>query len=271
LTAADFDRDGYTDLGVGVYNAANVIYGSGSGLAFPGMQRWDQDSPGVPDSAESGDDFGAALAAGDFDGDGTADLAVGVPREDLGYYGWLYYHDHGAVNVLHGTVHGITASGSQFWHQDSAGVLGHIDPGREWLGSALAAGDFDGDGYADLAVGVPGDFDWVYIEYCDTWGEYASGAVNVLYGSSSGLTATGDQLWRQSRSLYDPIMEGANEFGAALAVGDFDGDGYADLAVGDPAQGEAEGTVNIIYGSYRGLTTVGLQIWHQNSPGIISR
>jgi hypothetical protein len=59
------------------------------------------------------------LAAGDFDGDGFDDLAIGVPEEDVGGAS-----DAGAVNVLFGSAAGLTAAGSQIWHQDSAGVPG---------------------------------------------------------------------------------------------------------------------------------------------------
>jgi hypothetical protein len=85
----------------------------------------------VPDS------FGSALAAGDFDHDGYADLAVGVPNEGVGDIPIA-----GAVNVLYGSAGGLTAVGSQYFTQSSPGV-GSSAEDHDFFGSALAAGDFD--------------------------------------------------------------------------------------------------------------------------------
>lgn len=70
--------------------------------------------------AEAYEHFGAALAVGDFNGDGRDDLAVGVPDEDVGAAG-----NAGAVNVLYGSSSGgLTSTLNQFWHQDSPGIEG---------------------------------------------------------------------------------------------------------------------------------------------------
>src|SRR5436309_10040561 len=77
--------------------------------------------------------------------------------------------------------------------------------------SALAAPrvtDFNGDGFADLAIGVP---------FEDVGVNSNAGAVNVLYGSSSGLTGTGDQFWTQDATGTDPSEAGDN-FGAFVAT-----------------------------------------------------
>ena len=97
--------------------AVNILYGSASGLTAAGNQFWTQDNPGILERAEAGDLFGSALATGDFDGDGFADLAVGVPFENVGSVS-----DAGAVNILYGSASGLTAAGNQFWAQDSPGI-----------------------------------------------------------------------------------------------------------------------------------------------------
>ena len=130
--------------------------------------------------AEADDQFGHALAVADFDADGFADLAVGVVGEDIGALA-----SAGAVNLLPGSAAGLTAAGDQFWQQDSAGVLGVAAAGDQF-GDALAAGDFDADGFADLAVGVFGENQAALFDV---------GAVNILPGSAAGLTAAGDQRW----------------------------------------------------------------------------
>ena len=113
---ADFNHDGADDLAIGApresvgglvaAGAVHVLYGSARGLTGAGSQVLTQDSPGVPGTAESGDTFGAALAAGDFDHDGFADLAVGVELEVAGGA----EGDVGGVNVLYGSAGGLTGS-----------------------------------------------------------------------------------------------------------------------------------------------------------------
>jgi len=85
----------------------------------------------------------------DFNGDGSADLAVGVREEDLGSI-----ENAGIVQVIYGTTGGLSSTINQVWSQDSAGVAG--DPAEfEYFGEALGWGDYDGDEYDDLAIGVP--------------------------------------------------------------------------------------------------------------------
>jgi hypothetical protein len=145
-------------------------------------QLWDQNRSGVEDIAEAGDHFGSALAVGDFDQDGFADLAIGVPDEDVGSV-----VDAGAVNVLYGTRTNLTATSDQIWHQNRSAVEDTSEAGDRF-GTALTAGDFDGDGFADLAVGVPDE---------DAGAIVDAGAVNVLYGTATNLSAANDQIWTQ--------------------------------------------------------------------------
>jgi FG-GAP repeat len=84
--------------------------------------------------------------------------------------------------------------------------------------------DFNGDGFADLAIGIP---------FENVEGTSNAGAVQVLYGSASGLTSI-DQFWTQNAIGTDP-SEVEDEFGTAVATGDFDADGFTDLAIGAPS------------------------------------
>lgn len=266
LTAADFDGDGYSDLAVGVSGedigivvdagGVNVLFGSALGLIASRNQFWSQDVAGVSDSAEASDGFGRALTAGDFDGDGYADLAVGVPYEDFGAI-----DNAGVVHVLSGSPSGPTAAiGDQLWHQDVGNIM-DLAENNDYFGYVLTSGDFDGNGYADLGVGVP---------YEDTGGNINSGAVNVLYGSGSGLTDVGDQEWWQDALGISDSSEANDYFGRALAAGDFDGDGFDELAVGVPYEDIGSvvnaGMVHVLPGSAAGLVGPGGmdQMWHQD-------
>lgn len=187
----------------------------------------------------------------DFNGDGYADLAIGVPQEDL-----VGVSGAGAVSVLFGTIYGLDAAGNQLWWQFGTG-----DDGAEAddeYGRALAAGYFDADSFEDLAIGVP---------YENLGPTIDAGAVNVLYGSSSGLTVVGALFLNQATPGILGTPQQLEHFGYALASGDFQGDGSDDLAVGVPDDQDnrkavaAAGSVNVLYGS-------GNQLWNQDSPGI---
>ncbi len=138
LTSSDYNGDGYDDLVIGVpfedittavvisdAGAANVIHGSSSGLSPTLMldQLWDQSMIIPP--AEAVDSFGWSLTSGDFNRDFYADLAMGVPGEDVGPGPVA---DAGAVNAINGksggltSTDGLTSTGGQQWHQDIASV-----------------------------------------------------------------------------------------------------------------------------------------------------
>lgn len=139
----DFNGDGRDDMAVGVpfenigaisdAGAVNVLYGSAGGIASTGNQFWNQDSSGVEDTAEAFDNFGWAVAAGDFNNDGRDDLVAGIPSEDVNAGP---VNDAGAVQVFYGSASGLSASGDQFWHQDSSGVEDTAEPGDQFGSSA---------------------------------------------------------------------------------------------------------------------------------------
>jgi hypothetical protein len=228
---ADFNGDGFGDIAVGVSGenlgsisnagGVNVIYGSSSGLASTNNQFWSQNSKGVIGIAETNDHFGYAVAAGDFNGDGFSDLAIGVPFESLGSIS-----NAGGVNVLYGTSGGLSATNNQFWSRNSTGITKSAKAGDE-LGFAVVGRDFNGDGYTDLAVGAP---------HSSSKSLTDNGSLSVLYGGPNGLSAANNQYFHGVAS--------GEEFGTALAAGAFMGDpAHRDLAVGAPGASNGQGLV----------------------------
>ena len=181
----------------------------------------------------------------DFDDDGYHDLAIGSPGEDLGLNG--VRTDSGAVTVLYGSFSGLTHQGAQNWHYNSGGVSGGLQADARF-GAATACGDFDGDGYDDLAIGAPGK---------DRNSRQGTGAVTILYGTPGGLQAFSNNLFDMGSPGVLEVPDPGAGFGSVLASGDFNGDGYADVAVGAPDKARngqaAAGIVVVLLGSANGI------------------
>ncbi|MFJ3306150.1 FG-GAP repeat protein [Streptomyces sp. NPDC086549] len=180
----DIDGDGYDDIAVAdsyettaLGGAVTVLYGASAG---PGTGRAStvltQDSPGVPGASESGDKFGASLSLGDVTGDGRADLAVGLPGENLGSLS-----DAGSIVLLRGSATGIATSGNQSLTQNTSGVPGTAESGDKF-GSYVLLSDIDGNRKADLTAAAIGE--------APAGTSVRSGAVWRLRGASTGLTST---------------------------------------------------------------------------------
>ena len=264
-TACDFNGDGFSDLAVGAphetYGASNfggfvnIIYGSAEGLSSLNSQS-SAEGPAV----NVADNFGDALASGDFNGDGYCDLAIGVPGYDL-----TDIAGAGVVYVINGMDTGLDWQNWVQWDQSVEGIDGIPEPGDSF-GTSLAVGDFDGNGRDDLAIGVPGE---------DIGTTPGAGAVQIIYAgpANTGLTTLGTKSFNQGGVLQSQL-EVNDQFGEVLAAGDFDGNGSDDLAIGVPEEDVGEvadaGVVHVLYSSYDGggLSEAGNQVWQQGALGV---
>ena len=211
-----------------------LVFLSTPSLAFLSVIRQGAESDDLP---EAGDRFGMAVCAGDFDGDGFDDLAAAATSESNGLE---VFPDHGLVVISEGTARGLSTEGARSIH------VGAPDDDVVRFGWALVAADFDQDGYDDLAVGIP---------RLDSVAGPDRGAVWIYRGGAAGL-----QIAPYLQIAYDTVgfqPEDFAFFGHSLTSGDFDGDGYPDLAVGAPGDEADTGVVYFFFGGGGGLSTVG--------------
>ncbi|MFH8608443.1 FG-GAP-like repeat-containing protein [Streptomyces sp. NPDC018029] len=186
-TVADVNKDGYGDIVTGNFmekatdepnggpgGAVTVTYGSATGLSTRTPVRITQDTAGVPGAAEKGDAFGWSLSAGDTNGDGYADIAVGAYSETLGSA-----KKAGSVVVLRGSASGLTGTGAKAFSQSTEGVPGTAES-QDFFGSSVRLTDADGNGRAELVAGAYGEND-------------GAGSVWLFKTTASGTTATGSK------------------------------------------------------------------------------
>ena len=262
----DLDGDGVTDLAT-TLGVRQYLEGEddklGIQILFLNTDGTVKDSRRIDGFSTNPDDAIDAMAAiGDVDGDGVVDLAVSrtkdtTPVDSLGRP--EFYH-FGAINVLFlntdGTVkdsHKILNNQAEDWNSD-------IPVWTDFAYSIATVGDMNGDGIPDLAVGGPGvDFDspiddWpYYVQYTDT------GAVYILFLNDNGTVKDATRIEAEQGGL-GTLPEHAR-FGTSITnIGDLNGDGITDLAVGaigdgiapdfEPdnfSTGDARGFVYILY------------------------
>ena len=241
---ADFNGDNFEDKAIGVpyedindvngnlvenAGAVHIIYGSATGLSATTVlpdQLWTPNL--VENNAEINDNFGRSMSAGDYNNDGFDDLVVGTPWEDIsvGFPPGLI--NAGALTVIYGSASGLSFTPEPvppFWIQ-GFGFLKDVAEHNDLFGMSLSSGDYNGDGRDDLAVGVL---------FEDIGFKVSAGAVHIIYGSASGLSATAvlvDQFWTQDSANIEDVAEADDWFGFRLSSGDYNNDTFDDLAIG---------------------------------------
>ena len=179
---------------------------------------------------DNADRFGSAVASiGDIDGDGVNDLAVGAYQDDTGGT------NRGAVHILRLNSDASIKNSQTIGHGSGGLSLANSDN----FGSSIAAvGDLDGDGISEIAVGS---------ERNDSGGANR-GAVYIVFLNSDGTAKSSLQI--ASATNGGPTLADGDQFGSALAaLGDLDGDGVPDLAVGanfDGTGGSQRGAVYVL-------------------------
>jgi FG-GAP repeat protein len=156
----------------------------------------------------------------------------------------------------------LSGAGDQLVSQSSPGMGDRAESG-DGFGGQLAVGDVDGDGRDDVVAGA-------FLENVAGHGD--AGAFNALVGTRAGVVPAKHAFWNQDSRDVPGVAGTADDFAKALALGDLNGDGFDDLAVGarydDEAGPAASGAVDVLYGSDAGLSAPGAQLWTQDSPGV---
>jgi hypothetical protein len=230
LTGFELSQCSFLDSGDGDSSRGSA----GIGIRVQDEQKISADEGSFNGDLNTGDRFGSAVGSpGDLESDGVQDLAVGAPftddeGTDRGAVWFLFMDDTGRVD-LEREISGSTG-----------GFGGDLDD-DDLFGSALAGtGDVNEDGVSDLAAGAPGDDD----------GGTDRGAVWTLFLNDAGGVRD-EQKLADDAGGFDGDLDDGDRFGSAVAgIGDVNGDGVADLAVGAPgddSNGSDRGAVWIVF------------------------
>ncbi len=242
--AGDVNGDGYADVLVGARHWSDGTYTNegriylylGSETGLSSSADWVADPV---DRDCNGSYFLSVAGVGDVNGDGFGDVIMGAPE-------WgNTYGNEGRMYIFHGSASGLSTSpDGTFDPADQVGaIFGH---------SAAAAGDVNGDGYADVIVGAYG--------YGNVLGvDRLMGRAYVFHGSSSGLVQA--PVWFSSGDNRENSF-----FGWAVdSAGDVNGDGYSDVIISASWAAMGLGKIYIYPGSSQGLSDTTL--WTSDESG----
>ncbi|MCB9744627.1 MAG: FG-GAP repeat protein [Alphaproteobacteria bacterium] len=248
VALVDLNGDGHHDAIVGsrrrTYDGRVYAY-------LGGPRGLDLANPQVIEANQLGQELnmvGDVLApAGDVDGDGYGDLVIGAWGADFND-GTTYIDDIGGVVVVYGAASGVDRTRSALIQPTDLST-------RERMGAFVAGGgDLDGDGYDDVLVSRE-----ALDEDGDGWDE---GAAYVLLGSSAGVSLANTLALKCADA--DTLRMGNSQ----AFLGDYDADGYADLALGTQGvDGESLGAFYVGSGAALLGVTVETYTWYADADG----
>jgi hypothetical protein len=293
MTEGDTDGDGYADLVVGAFGmdvggnsdagAAYLFKGSASGIETTSAVKWE---------GEAADErLGLNWDTADLNGDGYADVIIGVPNRNS---------DKGTVLIFDGSSTGVPST-------PSTTISGFSDGER--FGFAVSkGGDINADGFDDLIVGAP-TYDitglenvgatYVFLGSADSVptspsntvsGQYDNGTLGACVSSAGDVngdgfddvitTSIGVDNRRGAAFIYEgsasgmstvasTVLAGSAEddvFGAfCTSAGDIDNDGFSDILIGAIGYEDYSGGVFVYYGSDTGIPSTADQVF-QGTP-----
>ncbi|MCH8806516.1 MAG: FG-GAP repeat protein, partial [Planctomycetes bacterium] len=227
----DVDGDGITDLAVGVFGDDDGGFNTGAvWILFlntdgtvKAEQKISDTQGGFGGELSTNAIFGVSVdGIGDLDGDGVPDLAVGNFGDDDGGL------DRGAIWIVFLNTDGTVKTEQKI--SDTQGGFNGTLSNSDQFGSGVAdVGDLDSDGVTDLAVGA----------WTDDDGGPDRGAIWILFLNTDG-TVKSEQKISDTQGGFAGTLDNGDQFGRSVAdIGDLDGDGVTDLAVG--ANGDDDG------------------------------
>ena len=226
----DMNNDGVTDIAVGATADNNfrgvtyIMFMNSNGTVSDTIEINDNTANG-PDLS-NGDSFGSSIAnIGDLNGDGISDIAVGAIYDD-GRGG--NFADRGAIHIMFMNSNGTVSDTIEINNNTANGPF---LSNRDSFGSSIAnIGDLNNDGVTDIAVGAIGDNNY-------------SGATYIMFMNSNGTIS--DIIKINDNTANGPILANDDIFGSSIAnIGDLNGDGVSDIAVGAPSGG---GSIYIMF------------------------
>ena len=243
----DFDGDGIQDIAIGALydddggidkGAVWIIFLNNDGTVKSHQKI--SDTEGGLGQLGDNDWFGKDVAyLGDVDNDGVPDFAVGAHGDDDGCPDYVYC-DTGAVYILFMNNDG-TVKSEQKISAIQGGFNANLEMGDEFgYATGGRLGDFDGDGTEDLVVGA----------YLDDDGGTDKGAIYILFLNNDG-TVKSHQKISDTQGGLEGELDDFDWFGHTVSfIGDLNGDGIKDLAVGatrDVENGIQSGSLNILF------------------------